>query len=111
MTSQSRHSCLTVLTHLSATAFALGARKGVRITSIPSAAKMPSNCRELAVSVVDEKAPPCQTVFRVDAEVACLLDHQWTVGIGAPPADVHAPGRELDERQHVDARQKTPSRP
>src|SRR5918995_2523905 len=62
--------------------------------------------RELAISVVYEKAHLRQTVVRVDAEVACLLDHPWTVGVGAAPGDGHALGGELNEEQYVDSGQK-----
>jgi len=42
MSVQSRHSRLTVRTHRSAKASALGARTGVRMTSMPSPAKTAS---------------------------------------------------------------------
>lgn len=58
--------------------------------------------RELAVSIVDDEAHRSETVFQADAEVACLLDHPRPSGIGCAPADIHAPARELDKKQHID---------
>src|SRR6266545_2631546 len=61
---------------------------------------------ELAVAVTDEKPRPDAFVAKLDQEVACLLGHPAAIRVGRDPGQVDAPGRKLDEKQHVEAHQE-----
>src|SRR6266487_6234776 len=62
--------------------------------------------RELAVAVTDEKPRPDAFVAKLHQEVACLLGHPAAIRVGRDPGQVDAPGRKLDEKQHVEALQE-----
>src|SRR6266511_2751485 len=73
---------------------ALGAEDLVEITS------------ELAVAVTNEKPRLDAVVAKLHEQVARLLGHPAAVRIGRDPGEVDAPGRKLDEEQHVEALQE-----
>src|SRR6266540_1725010 len=61
---------------------------------------------ELAVAVTDEKPRPDAFVAKLHQEVACLLGHPAAIRVGRDPGQVDAPGRKLDEKEHVEALQE-----
>jgi len=100
MSVRSRHSVLTVSTQRSATALALGARTGVRITRTPSVREdLVERARELGVPVPEEEPDALQA--SLDGEVPGLLGDPRRVGMGGDAGQVDPAGAELDEEQDV----------
>ena len=56
---------------------------------------------ELAVAVVDQESDDSGIVFEGDEEVTGLLGNLRTGGVGGDAGEVHTPGVQLDEEQHV----------
>src|SRR6266540_5790559 len=56
---------------------------------------------ELRVTIADEEAHAASLVLQAQQEVAGLLGDPGGVGIGGHPGQVHAPGVEFDEEQHI----------
>src|SRR4029453_2827303 len=98
----SRHSRRTVPTQRSATALALGAWIGVRMTSAPAARQMSSKARVnlLSRSRIRDRGG-CGLVVEGGGQVAGLLGDPRAGGVGSDASQVHASGAQLDEEQHV----------
>jgi Helix-turn-helix of DDE superfamily endonuclease len=61
---------------------------------------------ELGVPVTDQELEVVSAALEVHQEVAGLLSHPLTCGVGGDPGQVHAPGAVLDEEQDVQAPQE-----
>jgi hypothetical protein len=61
---------------------------------------------ELGVPVTDQELEAVSAALEVHQEVAGLLGHPLTRGVGGDPDQVHAPGAVLDEKQDVQAPQE-----
>jgi hypothetical protein len=96
--------------HLSAIAFAQGARTGVLMIRTPAAVSTASNAAvNLASRSRIRNFKPVNPVFEVHQRVAGLLGHPLPRGMSGDAGQVHAPGAVLDEEQHVEAAQNTVS--
>jgi len=103
ISTQSRHSLRTVRTQRSAEAFARGACGGVFITSIPRVGEDDVECSgELRVAVTRQVPQRVGSLVQVDQQVPRLLGDPRAGGVRAHSDDVHPPGSDLDEEQHVD---------
>ena len=104
---RSRHSRRMVPTKRSAKALARGARTGVRMMRILSVRKTSS---KLAVNLASRSRTRNRTATSPLGEhhgqVAGLLDHPLSGGIGGDPAHVDPSGVELNEEEHVEATQQ-----
>ena len=102
ISSQSRHSVRTVRTKRSATAFAVGARLGVRTTCRPALRKTASNppVNVRSRSRMRNRGGSIHS-GRVHANWrACWVTHSG-MGMARAARDVYATGRELNEEEHV----------
>ena len=100
--SRSRHSRRTVPTKRSAMAFARGARTGVLMVLMPSAAKTASKEDVNLVSGLGLRTSPASGDRRSAAEVPGLLGHPGAGGVGRDTSEVNDPGVKLDEEQDVE---------
>ncbi len=83
-------------------AFAFGARTGVRIIWRPFAAEdWVEVTRELAVAVADQEPQRRGPFLERPSELAGLLSDPGAAWIGGAAGEVHSPGAELDEEEHV----------
>jgi len=102
MSVQSRHSARTVPTHLSAKAFAFGARIGVQMILVPSALNTASKEPENLVSrswIRKRGVVPCSS--SVPATFRACWVTQAESGFPGRSGHVHPPGPELHEEQHI----------
>lgn len=102
MSVQSRHSARTVPTHLSAKAFAFGARIGVQMILVPSALNTASKEPENLVSRSWIKKRGVVPLFlQCPGDVSCLLGDPGRIRIAGRSGHVHPPSPELHEEQQI----------
>jgi hypothetical protein len=91
-----------VPTQRSATALALGAWIGVRMTwATDRAPAVVEDMGELTVAVPDQESDRRGVVVKGGEKVAGLLGDPRAGGVGGDARQLHAPGLQLNEEQHV----------
>ena len=88
-------------------AFARGARTGVRMIRMRLGAEhLVEGGRELAVAVVDQEPDRLRPVDERLDDVARLLGRPLAGRVRGDARQIHLPGRELDEHEHVEPTQQ-----
>jgi hypothetical protein len=97
------HSLRPVPTNRPATAFARGAPTGVLVVLIPSERNASLKRDENFVSLSRMKKLGCaRSAFKVEAQIAGLLDNPLPHWAGGDPAEIDPPDVDLDEEQQVE---------
>jgi len=87
-------------------AFARGARTGLRMMRMSASVNTASKAVVNAVPVADQEPELGGAVTEVHAQVAGLLGHPHSGGMGGDPGDMYAATGVLDHDEHVEAAQQ-----